>query len=76
MKKLLINILKFYKDFVSPVLEKTFGKACRFTPTCSEYTITALEKYGTARGLTLGFKRLASCHPWGRSGYDPVPDFK
>jgi hypothetical protein len=76
MKKLLIKILKFYKAFISPVLEKTFGKACRFTPTCSEYTITALEKYGMVKGLTLGFKRLASCHPWGGSGYDPVPDFK
>jgi putative membrane protein insertion efficiency factor len=76
MKKFLISVLKFYKYFISPVFEKTFGKACRFTPTCSEYTITALEKYGTVRGLTLGLTRLASCHPWGRSGYDPVPDFK
>jgi putative membrane protein insertion efficiency factor len=76
MKRLLISILKFYKIFISPILEKLFGNSCRFTPTCSEYTITALEKYGTVRGLTLGFKRLASCHPWGGSGYDPVPDFK
>ena len=76
MKNLLIDIFKFYKKFVSPVGEGLFGKACRFTPTCSEYTITALEKYGTVKGLTLGFKRLIRCHPWGGMGFDPVPEFK
>jgi putative membrane protein insertion efficiency factor len=74
MKKILIYILKLYKNFISPNLERLFGNACRFTPTCSEYTITALEKYGTVRGLSLGLKRVAKCHPWGGSGFDPVPE--
>lgn len=73
MNKLIINALKLYKDVASPILEKVFGRACRFTPTCSEYTIVALEKFGAKEGLRLGIKRLARCHPWGGSGYDPVP---
>jgi putative membrane protein insertion efficiency factor len=70
----MINILRLYKKFISPLLERVFGKACRFTPTCSEYTIGALERFGTKRGLVLGIKRLMKCHPWGGSGYNPVPD--
>jgi uncharacterized protein len=62
-----------YKKFVSPVLEVLFGKACRFTPSCSQYTIEALEKHGAGRGLSLGIKRFLKCHPWGGSGFDPVP---
>ncbi len=73
MKKLLIFVLKLYKKVVSPFLEVLFGKACRFTPSCSQYTIEALEKYGAGRGLNLGLKRFLKCHPWGSSGYDPVP---
>jgi uncharacterized protein len=76
MKKLILGVLKFYKKFISPPLENTFGKACRFTPTCSEYTIAALEKFGTTKGLSLGIKRFVKCHPWGGSGYDPVPEVK
>jgi uncharacterized protein len=72
MNLLLINLLKLYKKFVSPILSKIFGNACRFTPSCSEYTIEALEKFGTAKGLKLGFTRLFKCHPWGGSGFDPV----
>lgn len=74
MNKLIIGILKFYKKFTSPILEGVFGKACRFTPTCSEYIITALDKYGTKKGVVMGVKRFARCHPWGGSGYDPVPE--
>lgn len=73
MKKFLIFVLGLYKKFVSPVLEALFGKACRFTPSCSQYTIEALEKYGAGRGFSLGIKRFLKCHPWGGSGYDPVP---
>lgn len=76
MKDLLISILKYYKRFISPVGERVFGNACRFTPSCSEYTITALERYGVGRGLKLGIKRVAKCHPWGKFGYDPVPEIK
>lgn len=74
MKKFLIFILKLYKKFASPVLEGLFGKACRFTPSCSQYTIEALEKYGAGRGLGLGIKRFLKCHPWGGLGFDPVPN--
>lgn len=76
MKSLLIGVLRFYKKFISPILTRSFGNACRFTPTCSEYTIEALEKFGVTKGLFLGFKRFSRCHPLGGSGYDPVPDIK
>jgi len=74
VREVLVVFFKFYKRFASPVFETVFGKACRFTPTCSEYTIEALEKFGTVKGLSMGVKRLAKCHPWGSFGYDPVPD--
>jgi hypothetical protein len=72
MKTVVIAILRFYKKNISPVFAKVFGEACRFTPTCSEYTIEALEKYGFFRGLSLGVKRIGRCHPFGGHGFDPV----
>lgn len=72
MKEILIFLINLYKKLISPVLEGLFGKACRFTPTCSQYTIEALEKYGAKKGLILGTKRFLKCHPWGDFGYDPV----
>jgi len=72
MKNILIFILNFYKKFLSKPLAGAFGHACRFTPTCSEYTIEALEKYGFPRGLVMGIKRVGKCHPWGGYGFDPV----
>jgi len=70
---LLINIIKFYRYFLSPL----FGHNCRFLPTCSEYFIESLKTHGTLRGLYLGFKRIGKCHPikilGGRSGLDLVP---
>ena len=73
---LLINIIKFYKYFVSPL----FVHNCRFLPTCSEYFIDSLKTHGTTKGLYLGIKRLTKCHPikilGGKSGYDPVPALK
>jgi uncharacterized protein len=76
MNTLLIYVLKFYKGFISPPVEKLFGKACRFTPSCSEYTIIALERFGIKKGVFLGIKRFARCHPLGGSGWDPVPVLK
>jgi uncharacterized protein len=49
-----------------------FGEGCRFTPSCSQYTIKALEKYGTIKGILMGVKRFSKCHPFGGFGYDPV----
>ncbi len=49
---------------------------CRFTPTCSEYTKEAIEKYGSWKGIWMGIKRILRCHPFGKKGYDPVPDSK
>ena len=66
---LLIQPVRFYRAFISPVLPPS----CRFTPTCSQYAIEALRKHGPLRGLWLTLRRLLRCHPWGGSGYDPVP---
>jgi putative membrane protein insertion efficiency factor len=64
-----IILIKIYQLLVSPLLPPS----CRFTPTCSHYTLEALKKYGLFKGSWLGVKRILRCHPWGRSGYDPVP---
>ena len=73
MKKLLIVpflfLIKVYQTFISPITPAT----CRFQPTCSHYSKEALKKYGIFRGGWLAIKRIFSCHPWGGSGYDPVP---
>ena len=60
---------KLYQILLSPLL----GQSCRYHPTCSQYTIEAIEKYGPVKGIWLGTKRIARCHPWGGSGHDPVP---
>lgn len=64
-----VVIIKFYRLFISPL----FPPSCRYTPTCSEYAIEALRKHGPFRGSYLAARRILSCHPWGGSGYDPVP---
>lgn len=58
-----------YKYLISPMLPN----ACRYVPTCSEYAIEAINKYGVIKGTFLAVKRIFSCNPWGGSGYDPVP---
>lgn len=65
----IVLLIRFYQMFISPVLPPS----CRYTPTCSAYTLEALKKYGLLKGGYLGLKRILSCHPWGGSGYDPVP---
>lgn len=73
MRKIIVRILilpiRFYQRFISPMTPP----ACRYTPTCSQYAIEALHKHGPLKGLYLAIKRLLRCHPWGGSGYDPVP---
>lgn len=64
-----IALVRLYQVVISPWL----GPKCRYTPTCSNYAIEALKKYGVFKGLWLTVKRVSRCHPWGGSGYDPVP---
>ncbi len=64
-----ILLIKFYQYVISPAI----GPKCRYTPTCSQYAIEALKKYGLFKGGWLAVKRIASCHPWGGHGHDPVP---
>jgi hypothetical protein len=64
-----IVLIKLYQWIISPWL----GNRCRYTPTCSNYSLQAFKKYGPIKGLWLTIKRVASCHPWGGHGYDPVP---
>jgi hypothetical protein len=69
MKHIAILFIKAYQVLLSPLLPN----ACRYTPTCSQYTVEALKKYGFFKGLWLGIKRISRCRPGGGSGYDPVP---
>jgi hypothetical protein len=69
MKYVGIAIIKVYQLAVSPLL----APSCRYTPTCSQYGIEALKKYGFFKGMWLTLKRLSKCHPWGGHGHDPVP---
>ena len=64
----LIKLITFYKYLVSPLI----GHSCRYLPTCSEYSIEALKKFGFFKGLSLSLKRILSCHPWSNGGFDPV----
>lgn len=69
MKRLLLALVRGYRLLLSP----WWGNQCRFTPTCSEYAIEALERHGAARGTWLAMRRVARCHPWRHGGFDPVP---
>jgi putative membrane protein insertion efficiency factor len=62
--------IHLYRWVLSPIV----GPACRFAPSCSEYALEALAKHGPVRGSLLAVKRIGRCHPWGGSGYDPVPE--
>ena len=69
LAKPLIGIVRLYRAALSPWL----GMNCRFQPTCSSYAIEALQRYGALKGSWLALRRIGRCHPWGGSGYDPVP---
>ena len=70
MKRLLLKLIRFYQTSISPF----FPPRCRFTPTCSQYALGAIEKYGAATGGWLAFKRLMRCNPFNHQcPYDPVP---
>lgn len=69
MTTILVALVKGYQLALSPF----FGQQCRFTPTCSQYAIEALQTHGSAKGLWLTLKRVMRCHPWHAGGHDPIP---
>lgn len=64
-----IFLIKIYQWVISPLM----GPTCRYTPTCSHYAAEALKKHGVIKGMWLAIRQISRCHPWGGSGYDPVP---
>lgn len=70
MKTLILALIRAYRFFLSPWL----GRHCRFHPSCSQYALTAIQRFGAVRGGWLGLVRLLRCHPWHAGGVDPVPD--
>jgi putative membrane protein insertion efficiency factor len=69
LKKLFILPIRLYQLTLSPYL----GAGCRHMPSCSQYTVEAIQEWGVIKGIWLGAKRIGRCHPWGTHGYDPVP---
>ena len=69
MKKIMLAAIRFYRRFISPC----FPPCCRYTPTCSQYALEAIEKYGALKGGWLALGRILRCHPFHKGGYDPVP---
>ena len=69
MSRIVLIAIRLYQLLLSPWL----GPCCRFSPTCSEYTAICISRFGLARGLLLGVRRIFRCHPWGTAGYDPPP---
>lgn len=69
MKKILIFTINIYRKYISPMKPPS----CRFYPTCSQYAIQAIEKYGAIKGSFMAFKRILRCHPFHPGGYDPLP---
>ncbi|AKS71136.1 membrane protein [Staphylococcus schleiferi] len=69
MKTLFIKLIRFYQRFISPLTPPS----CRFYPTCSNYTLEAIQAHGALKGSWLGLKRILKCHPFHKGGFDPVP---
>lgn len=69
MSQIALVLIRFYQRFISPALPPS----CRFTPSCSEYSYEAIQRYGLLKGGWLGLRRIVRCHPWNSGGYDPVP---
>nr|WP_107688522.1 membrane protein insertion efficiency factor YidD [Neisseria wadsworthii] len=69
LAKLFLGLIKFYQYCISPMIPPR----CRYTPTCSQYAVEAVSKYGALKGGWLALKRIVRCHPWGGHGHDPVP---
>ncbi len=77
MKKLFLKLIRLYQNTLSPdhgLFSFLYSEGfCRFIPTCSEYTYNSIEKYGSLKGIIIGFYRINRCHPWAKGGFDPVP---
>lgn len=71
MKQFVIFLIHFYKKYISRIFH-FFGFDCKYYPTCSEYTLQAVEKYGVIKGMWLGIKRILKCNPFSKGGYDPL----
>ena len=70
LKKIIIALIRFYQLALSPLKQPT----CRFSPTCSQYSIEAIERFGVIKGTYLSVRRILKCHPFHEGGYDPVPE--
>lgn len=70
LSKIAVLLIRFYQIAISPY----FPSSCRYTPTCSQYGIEAFKKHGFFKGFWLTARRIGSCHPWSKGGYDPVPE--
>jgi len=69
LSNILIGLIRIYQWSISPIL----GQNCRYSPTCSQYSVEAIKKHGPLKGGWFALKRILSCHPWGGHGHDPVP---
>jgi putative membrane protein insertion efficiency factor len=78
IQQTLIFLVRLYRWTLSPAQSFLFGplEGCRFTPTCSQYAIDALQRHGAVTGTAMAAKRICRCHPWGGCGHDPVPEAK
>jgi putative membrane protein insertion efficiency factor len=72
IQKAMILMIRFYQQFLSPLKPQAYR--CRYYPSCSQYTIEALNRFGVGKGVVLGISRLLSCHPWRQGAVDPVPE--
>lgn len=73
MKKLTILLIAIYQNFISNLLRILFGPGCRFTPTCSDYSKEAINRFGVGKGTILTISRILRCHPGEKGGFDPIP---
>jgi len=71
MKEIILFLLRLYKRYISPIFSHV-GICCKYYPTCSEYMVQAISKYGIVKGIFLGLKRLLKCNPFSKGGYDPL----
>ncbi|HBL36708.1 MAG TPA: membrane protein insertion efficiency factor YidD [Firmicutes bacterium] len=71
-RKLAVRLIRLYQQYLSPLKPPAYR--CRFYPSCSQYTIEAITRFGLTKGIMLGVGRLVSCHPWGQGGVDSVPE--